>query len=293
MSDCEILYIHRTHDECLIIPTNNPFLMRLGKMILPLVVLLFMLKVVISKNINEDIIGNFDNIEYKNRKDFYIHIFQFITTKISKIFKIKKDDRSYTEIFINLIIIWLIFGQGSAGITSILYTKSDKKFIESIKNQDVDELSIYMPRFMFDELIAVPIRYLMWNDFYQYMKNKCGMNNRSLFTELNNIDYYYVLFRGFSWGLNISISITFAASYIAMINYYFMEWSPLVFTTIWLQNLTINCESKYLITLVIRLVWEIIQVQLANLVLANPKQFMENVKSMISFKRSDNFVELH
>jgi len=110
-----------THDECLLIPLNDPTLVLLGKATIPIAVMLFVIKVVLSKNIN--------TLPFKKcLTSFYFTI----------------DHRSYKEIFVNLIFIWLVCGQLSAGLATILYTKSDKHFIETITHNELDELSIYM-----------------------------------------------------------------------------------------------------------------------------------------------------
>jgi len=259
-------YQYRTGQECLVLPVNNKFLMILGKITIPVVMLLFTLKIIISKNLNKD----FSEKPYNK-------CYQFINNFAIKI-GIKEDTRSYSEIFVNLIVIWLFFGQAAAGITSILYTKSDKQFMQAIKNRDVDELSVYMPRFIFDECIAVPIRYIKWNDFYNWMKDKFpSMKDRSILNNENKLDCLYILFRGFSWSFNIIISISIAAGMIGLMNYYLLDYSPLVIATIWIQDLEYSCVTKFLVTLLVRFIWEYIQVFVSSYVLYNPMMVKEYI----------------
>lgn len=271
-------YQYRTGEECLVLPVNNTFLMGLGKITIPSVMLLFSLKIIISKNLNKDFSENQDNKCYQ-----FISFINKIAIKIG----IKEDTRSYSEIFVNLIVIWLFFGQAAAGVTSILYTKSDKKFMQAIKSQDVDELSVYMPRFIFDEFIAVPIRYIKWNDFYDWMKDKFpSMKDRSILDNENKFDYLYILFRGISWSFNIIISISIAAGMIGLMNYYLLDYSPLVIATIWIQDLEYSCVTKFLVTLLVRFIWEYIQVFVSSHVLHNPMMVKEYLATKYKYIKS-------
>jgi len=272
-------YRDREGEECLVLPVNNHFLMGLGKITIPLVMLIFSLKIIISKNLNND----FSSKEESKYCEKCYYNFMLIVVKVGKKLGIKEDTRSYSEIFVNLIVIWLFFGQAAAGVTSILYTKSDKKFMQAITNQDVDELSVYMPRFIFDECIAVPIRYIKWNDLYDYLKSKfASMQDRNILNNENKLDYQYIVFRGFSWSLNIIISISIAAGMIGLMNYYLLDYSPLVMATLWIQNLKYSCVTKFLVTLLVRFIWEYIQVFVSSYVLTNPLIAKEYFSKMIN-----------
>lgn len=274
-------YQYRTGEECLVVPLNNTFLMGLGKITIPFVMVLFSLKIIISKNLNKDFSEKQDNKFYQ-----FVSFISKIAIKIG----IKEDLRSYSEIFVNLIVIWLFFGQAAAGVTSILYTKSDKKFMQAIKSQDIDELSVYMPRFIFDEFIAVPIRYIKWNDFYDWMKDKFpSMKDRSILDNENKFDYLYILFRGVSWSLNIIISISIAAGMIGLMNYYLLDYSPLVIATVWIQDLEYSCVTKFLVTLLVRFIWEYIQVFVSSHVLHNPMMVKEYLATKYKYIKSKFF----
>tara|TARA_Y100000748_G_C15406614_1_gene453690 strand:+ start:120 stop:989 length:870 start_codon:yes stop_codon:yes gene_type:complete len=279
-------YKHREGEECLVLPVNNHYLMGLGKITIPLVMLIFSLKIVISKKLNNDFSIKEDSSKYEK----YYNKFMSIIVKVARKLGIKEDTRSYSEIFVNLIVIWLFFGQAAAGATSILYTKSDKKFMQAIKKQDIDELSVYMPRFLFDEFIAVPIRYIKWNDLYDYLKSKFpSMQDRTILNNENKLDYQYIVFRGFSWSLNIIISISIAAGMIGLMNYYILDYSPLVMATLWIQNLKYSCVTKFLVTLLVRFIWEYIQVFVSSYVLTNPKIAKEYFSKMINcFTKNTN-----
>tara|TARA_B100001094_G_C18068817_1_gene738876 strand:+ start:304 stop:1203 length:900 start_codon:yes stop_codon:yes gene_type:complete len=277
-------YMFREGEECLVIPVNNHLLMGLGKITIPLVILIFTLKIIISKNLNKDF--SWDSEE--NCCVIKWYKFKSAVDNIAIKIGIKEDTRSYSEIFVNLIIIWLFFGQAAAGLTSILYTKSDKKFMQALKRQDVDELSVYMPRFIFDEFIAVPIRYIKWDDFYNWMKNKFPqMSEGSIVNSENKFDVPYILFRGISWSFNIIISISIAAGLIGLMNYYLLDWSPLVIATIWIQDLEYSCVTKFLVTLLVRFIWEYIQVYVSNYVLHDPTLVKEWLKKFMNYFKCD------
>lgn len=236
-----------THEECLLIPSNNPSLVFLGKITIPCAMALFIFKILLSKNI--------DILPFKK----YLSLFYF-----------NKENRSYYEIFINLIFIWLLCGQLSAGLATILYTKSDKHFIETITHNEVDELSIYMPRFLFDEFVSVPFRYMTWYALWNYVENKLNIETENFNheTPFCQLKFKYILVKGLSWGLNVFLSISFAAIWIAFINYTMLTNSPLIKAALWIQYLNYSCTVKFIGTLIIRLAWECIQVNLSNYILS-------------------------
>ena len=178
-------------EECLLIPINNPTLVLLGKITIPLAMALFLIKIFISKSIdNVNCLSCFKKIGFKS------------------------DDRSYKEILINLIVIWLFCGQIAAGLSTLLYTKSDKHFMEKITGLPVDELSVYMPRFLFDEFVAVPLRYFIWSYIWEYIMKVFNIDDKNVYS-----DNKFILVKGIFWALNVFISITLAAIMIAFINY--------------------------------------------------------------------------
>ncbi len=236
-------------EECLVIPINDKYLVHLAHITLPIAFLTYSAKVIISKNLDE------------NWRCF----------NCLRNLGIKKENRSYMEIIIILIIIWFLFGQAAAGLTSILYTKSDKHFIEEITNQKIDELSVYMPRFIFDEFVAVPLRYILWFYWWNYIKK-----NFNLYDEDFNCQYVFI--KGISWGVNVFISITIAAILIAMFNYNLLENSPFVKQAFYIQELELDCTTKFLIALVIRGIWEIIQINLGNYVLSQEMDILSLLK---------------
>ena len=135
--NCSTDYEYRTHEECYIIPYNIPIMVTLSEIIIPLAIFLYLLNIYISKNIDSPTL-----------------LCRSVFVKLGFVY----NSKPLYEIYINLFIMWLVFGQGAAGLTSILFTKNDANFISRLLNKDIDELSAYMPRFIFDELIAVPIR---------------------------------------------------------------------------------------------------------------------------------------
>lgn len=238
-------------EECLVIPINDKYLVHLAHITLPIAFLIYCLKVIITKNL-----------------DTYCNCLRCL-----KKYGLKNEIRSYLEIFVTLIIIWFLFGQAAAGLTSILYTKSDKRFIEEITNLKIDELSVYMPRFLFDEFVAVPLRYILW--FYLWNSVKKNFN-----LEDEDFNCQYVFIKGISWGVNVFISISVAAIMIAMINYNFLENSPFVKQAFYIQELKLDCTTKFLIALVIRGIWEIIQINLGNYVLSKEMDILSLLKEI-------------
>ena len=272
-ANCSTNYQYRVQDECYIIPYNIPIMVTLSEVIIPFAIILYLLNISISKNIDNP------NLFCRN-----------IFLKLGFIY----NPKPLSEIYINLFIMWLLFGQGAAGLTSILFTKNDANFISRLLNKDIDELSAYMPRFIFDELIAVPIRYIFWPRIWDYIKffvyssaaERPYIMDIDTFSEDNCIllDYKYIILKSISWGLNVSFSIVCAAFVIADINYYALEDSPLIIATDWIQLNNSSCLNKTVITILVRLLWEIIQVFFANKVLDNK----EYIKNLICCRRKNN-----
>ena len=247
-----------TYDECLIIPINNPHLIILGKVMLPICIIIFISKVIISKQKEGNIL------------------------LLRNILKIEYDNRDYHEIFINLLFIWLFCGQFVAGITTILYSKNDKRFIEAITNKKIDELSIYMPRFLIDEIFAVPIRYLMWSVMWQFTIKRYNLSEDKYYNS-KGYNYYYILIKGLVWSINIWFSLTCAALLISIINYTFLDNSPIIKIAFYIDNLKYSCEKKFIYTLFIRLTCDYIQIYISNYVLSNQSILINCIKEKLQF----------
>ena len=226
--------------ECLVIPVNDKHLMNISRIILPIILLSYIIYIYCSKN-------------YYN-----------------KLLILRHEKRSYYEIYINLILIWFLFGQGLAFLTTLMYTKSDEKFINTLLDEPIDELSIYMPRFIFDEIVGLTIRYTLWNylwnfTFVKFNLTKEEFNEDTPFIKLN---WKYILIKSVTWGSNIFISLTIPAIIIYSINHNMLLNSPLVVSSIWFQNLQLNCFTKELLCILFKAFCELIQMYLGNYIIS-------------------------
>ena len=177
--------------ECLVIPVNDKNLMHSSRIILPIILLRYIIYIYCGKN-------------YYNK--FLI---------------LRQEKRSYYEIYINLILIWFLFGQGLAFLTTLMYTKSDEKFINTLLDEPIDELSIYMPRFIFDEIVGLTVRYTLWNYLWNFIFTKFYLTKEEFNedTPLFELNWKYILFKSVTWGTNVFISLTVPAIIIYSINH--------------------------------------------------------------------------
>ena len=86
--------------------------------------------------------------------------------------------------------------------------------------------------------------------------------------------------KGISWSSWIFITLSLAAFMIANINYYSLNNSPLIKGTILINNLNFSCREKFIGTIIIRGIWELIQVYFSNYILSNI--------SLNCFKKKEN-----
>jgi hypothetical protein len=209
---CSIKKIER-EEECWMIPINNPVLKTIGKYSIEFLMILYIIKVIITKNLNKD--------------------YRFL----------KMEKRSYTEIFITLIWIWFLCGQAAAGLTTLLYAKGDKRLMNAM-GYEVDEVDVYTPRFTFDEFVAVPLRYYLWGGIWLWAINKFEIEENF---EFSCKGFKFVFLKGLFWGLNVFGTMTIAAAIIAYLNVYLWNLSPLVMGANAIHKLNMSCLKKFLI----------------------------------------------
>jgi len=238
---CSIKKIEREveREECWMIPINNPVLKTIGKYSIEFLMILYIIKVIITKNLNKD-----------NRF-------------------LKMEKRSYTEIFITLIWIWFLCGQAAAGLTTLLYAKGDKRLMNAM-GYEVDEVDVYTPRFTFDEFVAVPLRYYLWGGIWLWAINKFEIEENF---EFSCKGFKFVFLKGLFWGLNVFGTMTIAAAIIAYLNVYLWNLSPLVMGANAIHKLNMSCLKKFLIVLSFRISWEALQIWAANYILTDKEGF--------------------
>lgn len=234
---CSIKKIER--EECWMIPMNNPILKTVGKYSIEILMILYIIKVIISKNLNKD--------------------YRFI----------KIEKRGYAEVFITLIWIWFLCGQAAAGLTTLLYARGDKRLMNAM-GYEVDEVDVYTPRFTFDEFVAVPLRYYFWRGIWIWAINKFEIEENF---EISCKGFKFVFLKGVFWGLNVFGTMTIAAAIIAYLNVYLWDLSPLVIGANAIHGLNMSCLKKFLIVLLFRISWEAIQIWAANYILTDKDGF--------------------